>query len=148
MRIYLDACCLSRPFDDQRQDRIRLEAEAVLIILQRIADGEWSGIGSEVLDLEIEQTPDAERRMQVDGLASLMRRRVRLDRAVVARAHALEELGFRAFDALHLASAEKVGPDVFLTTDDKLLRRASRLSDQLQIAVRNPLTWLNEVLGQ
>ncbi|MGQ0592841.1 MAG: PIN domain-containing protein, partial [Gammaproteobacteria bacterium] len=26
-RIYLDACCLNRPFDDQQQDRVRLEAE-------------------------------------------------------------------------------------------------------------------------
>jgi hypothetical protein len=33
VRIYLDACCLNRPFDDQTQARIRLEAEAVLMIL-------------------------------------------------------------------------------------------------------------------
>ena len=32
-RIYLDACCLNRPLDDQTQARIRLEAEAVLIVL-------------------------------------------------------------------------------------------------------------------
>lgn len=31
-RIYLDVCCLQRPFDDQRQTRIRLEAEAVKLI--------------------------------------------------------------------------------------------------------------------
>jgi hypothetical protein len=34
-RIYLDVCCLNRPFDDQRQDRIRLEAEAIERILDR-----------------------------------------------------------------------------------------------------------------
>lgn len=28
-RIYLDVCCLSRPFDARSQPRIRLEAEAV-----------------------------------------------------------------------------------------------------------------------
>ena len=33
MAIYLDTCCLNRPFDDQTQDRIRLEAEAVILIL-------------------------------------------------------------------------------------------------------------------
>ena len=27
-RIYLDVCCLNRPFDDQSQDRVRLDAEA------------------------------------------------------------------------------------------------------------------------
>lgn len=36
MRIYLDVCCLNRPFDDQTQDRIHLEAEAVLTILKYI----------------------------------------------------------------------------------------------------------------
>ena len=33
MRIYLDMCCLKRPFDDQSQPRIRLETEAVLSLL-------------------------------------------------------------------------------------------------------------------
>ncbi|MBE2197400.1 MAG: hypothetical protein IAE79_02240 [Anaerolinea sp.] len=27
MRVYLDVCCLNRPFDDQSQERIQLEAE-------------------------------------------------------------------------------------------------------------------------
>ena len=30
MKIYLDVCCLNRPFDDQTQDRIHLESEAVV----------------------------------------------------------------------------------------------------------------------
>ena len=29
MRLYLDSCCLNRPFDDQNQLRVRLEAEAI-----------------------------------------------------------------------------------------------------------------------
>lgn len=33
MRVYLDICCLKRPFDDQSQPRIHLEAEAVLALL-------------------------------------------------------------------------------------------------------------------
>ena len=31
--IYMDVCALSRPFDDQRYPRIRLETEAVNLIL-------------------------------------------------------------------------------------------------------------------
>ena len=34
-KIYFDTCCLNRPFDDQTQTRIRLEAEAVLAILMK-----------------------------------------------------------------------------------------------------------------
>ncbi|MDF2439948.1 MAG: hypothetical protein JWN98_932 [Abditibacteriota bacterium] len=40
MKIYLDVCCLKRPFDDQGQDRIHLESEAVLLILAHVEAGE------------------------------------------------------------------------------------------------------------
>jgi hypothetical protein len=36
MLLYLDMCCLNRPFDDQSIDRNRLESEAVLAILRRV----------------------------------------------------------------------------------------------------------------
>lgn len=39
--IYLDVCCLNRPFDDQTQERIRLEAEAVRLILANCQTGEY-----------------------------------------------------------------------------------------------------------
>ncbi len=39
MRVYLDNCCFNRPFDDQRQLRIRLEAEAKLRIQEVIREG-------------------------------------------------------------------------------------------------------------
>jgi hypothetical protein len=57
----------------------------------------------------------------------------------------LPKLGFGAFDALRLASAEQGQPDVFLTTDDGLLRRAARYSNELRIRVRNPVSWHQEV---
>lgn len=41
-----------------------------------------------------------------------------------------------------IACAESGAADVFLTTDDKLLRRAIRLAEQLRIPVANPLNWL------
>lgn len=34
MKLYLVNCCYNRPFDDQTQDRIHLESEAVLAILK------------------------------------------------------------------------------------------------------------------
>jgi len=57
MRIYLDVCCLNRPFDDNAQDRIRLESEAVLAVLKRHQDRSWSLLGSEVINFEISQIP-------------------------------------------------------------------------------------------
>jgi predicted nucleic acid-binding protein len=146
MRVYLDACCLNRPFDDQARVRIRLEAEAVLLIITRIRTGEWQWIGSEALDYEIEQTPDRERRLRVQLLASFAQDTVSIGQASIERAQELEKLGFRAFDALHVACAEQGSVDVLLTTDDKLLRLAERLGSQLRIAVGNPLTWLQKIM--
>lgn len=42
MKIYLDNCCFNRPFDDQSQIRVRLEAEAKLKIQADIQDGAYS----------------------------------------------------------------------------------------------------------
>jgi hypothetical protein len=38
MLIYLDMCCLKRPFDEQVQPRIRLESEATLALLSVESD--------------------------------------------------------------------------------------------------------------
>ena len=40
MIVNLDVYCLNRPFDDQSQDRIHLEAEAVLAIIRHIEQSE------------------------------------------------------------------------------------------------------------
>ena len=69
IRVYLDVCCLQRPFDDQRQARIHLEAEAVKLILARIEDGEFLWVSSEVVDDEISQNPDADRALKAQLLA-------------------------------------------------------------------------------
>ncbi len=39
--IYLDVCCLNRPFDNQIQERIRLETEGIFNILAKFQSGEW-----------------------------------------------------------------------------------------------------------
>lgn len=53
-RIYLDVCCLNRPFDDQTQPRIALENQAILTILSRCQSGQWHLITSTALDVELD----------------------------------------------------------------------------------------------
>lgn len=60
-RIYLDVCCLNRPFDDQTQPRIHLEAPAVLAIIAKCQQKTWKLINSSALIAELNQTPDLER---------------------------------------------------------------------------------------
>lgn len=65
MKIYLDVCCINRPFDDQKQTRIRLESEAILMILDRIRTSEYTWVTSDVFQAEIERIPDVEKRERV-----------------------------------------------------------------------------------
>ncbi len=57
MRIYLDNCIFNRPFDDQRQIRIRLETEAKLYIQNMIANNLLELAWSYILDFENSQNP-------------------------------------------------------------------------------------------
>lgn len=99
-----------------------------------------------MVDYEIQQTPDPVKRARISRLAAMAQHSVLVEDKVVKRAVELQALGFKAFDALHLACAESGGADVFLATDDRLLRQASRVTDRLLIRVENPLIWLREVI--
>jgi predicted nucleic acid-binding protein len=144
LTIYFDACCLNRPFDDQSQPRVHLEAEAVLIILARFKAGEWAWLGSTVLDLEIDQTTDLSRKARMKLLMTGTQRSVSVQAPEEKRGKELSGLGLPALDALHLACAEAGQADIFLTTDDRLLRQTTRLTAQLRVRVENPLTWVKE----
>ncbi len=111
MRLYFDACCISRLTDDQSQPRVLREAEA--------ADAET--------------------------ILAFIHEFVKLDDKTVERSLYLRGKGFSELDALHLACAESAQVDVFLTTDDRLIRRANRLRTVLAVRVLNPLSFLEEV---
>ena len=143
-KIYLDTCCLNRPFDDQTQTRIRLEAEAVLAIFSQIEIGEWDWVGSDVLKDEVEQTPDTQKLSRVSLLLDFIEDNIEIGEKEIKRAKILRKKGFQLFDALHIASAESAKADVFLSTDDRLIKLAKRLSIELQIRVENPLVWVTE----
>ncbi|MEH1934680.1 MAG: PIN domain-containing protein [Nostoc sp.] len=64
---------------------------------------------------------------------------------VKSHARELNELGFKNYDALHIACAEVGNADILLTTDDRMLRLATRCRNLLQVRVENPLHWVIEV---
>ena len=145
--VYLDVCCLNRPFDDQTQVRIHMEAESVLAFIALAMEGRYVWVSSEVVDFEIDQTPDPERRQRVALLAGFAHRHLLVDEQVERRAEELEALGFHTFDALHLACAEQAEVSILLTTDDQFQRVANRHEDSLAVRVSNPLNWIQEVQG-
>ena len=145
-RIYLDVCCLNRPFDDQEQERIHLESEAVRFILKHIRMGDFIWVGSSVLNLEIDRTPDIEKRDNVMAFMDIITEKILATEEDVDRARFLESLGFGAMDALHLACAEKLRVDVFLSVDNQLIKKGKMNTDKLDIRVENPVIWLQEVI--
>lgn len=144
MRIYLDVCCLNRPFDDQSQNRIRLEAEAILLLLKR-KSSDWIWLSSPAVTAEINQTPDIERRQALFSLLQQIDETITITPEIMARVTVLEAMGFHSFDAAHVAFAETGAADIFFTTDDHLLNVAIRHANDLNIQVANPLRWLQEI---
>lgn len=87
---------------------------------------------------------DLERLSRVREMLTDVSRWVQVEEADIVRGEELEALGFSDFDALHLACAERGGAEIFLTTDDKLLRRAERHARQLRIHTVNPVNWISQ----
>jgi predicted nucleic acid-binding protein len=83
------------------------------------------------------------RRIYLDGGASEV---MPLSDTAVERGEELKGMGLKTYDALHIACAEQAQVDVLLTTDDRLVQVAARNGPKLKVLVKNPLTWLQEVL--
>ncbi len=144
MRIYLDNCCLNRPFDDQSSPRIHLESEAIKIILSKCEKGEWTLLSSDITFYEINKTPDETRRRELSLVVALAKEHIQLMEHHLSRTREFEKSGLSSFDALHLSCAESK-TDIFLTVDDGIIKKVRSIKS-LKIKVLNPITWLEEIL--
>lgn len=142
LKIYLDACCLLRFFDDPTQERVRNEKAAIALILSRVHTGPWSWVASKVLIDEVDEGSYPAQRDRINKILTYASQTVLVGAMEIARAEDLEALGLKRTDALHLACAESGAADIFLTTDDRLLRTAQRADSQIHLQVENPHTWL------
>jgi len=143
MLLYLDLNCFNRPFDDQSQERIARETEAVLHILQRALDGTDALAWSAVLTFENSKHPIPERRDEIGSWAQRATIQVGIDGRVSRRARELAEGGINPLDAAHLACAEVASCDRFLTCDDRLLSRVQRFP--LELPVQNPWNYVKDL---
>ena len=139
MRVYLDNCMFNRPFDDQTQIRIRLEAEAKLYIQDKIKSKGVELIWSYILEIENSQNPHDERRIAIQKWKNLSTIKIVENPKILAHANQLLKSGIKPKDALHVASAVEGKADYFLTTDDKLL---SGINRSKIIEVLNPVDYI------
>lgn len=146
MKIYMDVCCLCRPFDDQLIPRIRYESEAVIAILNRCSR-DWELIWSSAITYEIAKILDHQKKHYITSFAAKTNTNILVDTNVKERAGVFMDWGVKALDALHVACAEQAGATVLLTTDDTLKNIMSHHSDIISIQIVNPAAWYEEVTG-
>lgn len=137
-RLYLDMCCFKRPFDDQRQPRIRREAEAVSTIIDRAERSELALVRSPALLVENDRNPREDRRLAAALWIEGASVEVAHSSEVEQRAKELTALGFKPFDALHVAYAEAAGARLLLTCDDGLSGLGRRHAAALRTVIANP----------
>lgn len=78
-------------------------------------------------------------------MASLATTKATITNPVKSCVLGLTPLGFKAYDALHIACAEEKTADILLTTDDRLIHKTAINDSMLQVKVQNPILWLLEV---
>lgn len=137
--VYLDVCALKRPFDDARSERMRREADAVAQIFEKVENGSIQLVASPAHRFENDRNPREDRRL---ATALWLQKATRVVDATTSdideRARLLAGLGFGPLDALHLACAEKAEARWFVTTDDRLLKKAIERRAAIHVEVVRP----------
>jgi len=132
--LYLDMCCFNRPYDDQSQTRIRFETAAKLELQEHIKAGDCRLLWSAALDYECSRNPYPEHRLAIFKWRQLAYQVIAVTPSIQQQAIQLASLGISSYDALHAASALEAHAELFVTTDDRLLKKL-RKSTQLTVVL-------------
>ena len=137
--IYLDNCCFNRPYDDQIQMKVYLGTQAKIHIQAGIIAVKYGLVWSYMLEYENDANPQINRQREIASWRTRAALIVRESPEIVEYAATLQRSGIQTKDALHLACAVSVNADYFMTTDAKLLKKATVLE---KITVMNPLEFV------
>ena len=144
MRIYLDMCCFNRPYNDQTQSRIRIETEAKVVIQQKIKNAECELLWSSILDFECAKNPFEEHRIAILNWRNIASVVTMSDEYVLERAANLMMRGIGKYDALHVACSIAGEAELFVTTDDRLLKRLQASDGVLAMLPQDALAFLEK----
>lgn len=141
MKIYLDTSVLNRIFDDQSQPRIYLEATSTLIIIMLVEYQNIELVSSDILLFENYRNSYDERRAFVSLFLQKANRIQSINDKILERARNIEKDNIGGIDALHLACAEELGADYFITCDDRIIKRYKGL-----LMITNPINFIADIL--
>ncbi len=136
----MDSCCFNRPFDDQAQARVKEETQAVLMIEDYIKVEKLDLVWSFILHYEIENIPSPEKRDMIGLLEGFAAEVILQSEEISAYAEDLTQKGFSSKDALHISCAVAAEADYFLSTDDKVLKKAHLVAE---IPILNPIQFVD-----
>jgi len=140
----MDLCCLNRPFDDQSQARVALESQAVVLILEKVDRGEHVLCNSAALVVENSLSPKTQARLEIDILLDRADIWIVHGKVIDDRAAELRKVGFKEFDAYHIAGAEAARCDRMVTCDDRFLKAARRNAANIKVTVTDPIGLVSE----
>ena len=143
MKIYLDNCCLNRPYDNQRNIKIRLETEAKLYIQQLIKESKLQLVWSYILDYENLQNPFEERRLRISSWKKFAINDIEEDVRIINKAIELNKLGLRRMDALHVSCAIQGQCSYFITTDKGILKKSQVIEE---VKIIDPIFFIKEII--
>ena len=141
IKVYLDTSIYHRPFDDQTQPKIFLETQAVAIILQMVETRTVDLVSSSVLEYENSRNPYSIKQEAMNRYLQMAGARQIVNEAIRQRSEQLEHNRLKAVDALHVACAEAISSDYFITCDKRLINRCSGLT----LKVVNPVDFVLEI---
>lgn len=125
MKVYLDNCCMNRPYDDQSQRLISLETQAKLSIQDLIKSGQIDLVASYMLIYENSQNPYDIRKVSISSFIeenAIEYVAEDCGKDIGSLAHEIMETGIKEKDAIHVACAILSSCDYFISTDRRLLK--------------------------
>ena len=140
IKIYLDNCCYGRPYDDQTQIHISLEAQSKLAIQQLVSEGHLELSASFLNTYENEGRKDEDAKKHI---AQFINENI-IDYVDESEKDEMKPLideivstGIKPIDATHVAAAIRSNCDYFITTDDRILKYST---DRIKIV--NPAQFM------
>ena len=131
-KIYLDVCSLCRPFDDQNFVRIRLETDAINLILSKIRHKSYELMKSPVHIKEIESISDDFERVELIKLLDTYGKKLKYNsQKIKNRTEELFTKNFGIADAAHVAFSEFYD-SYFISCDDKLLKKCNKYISKIK----------------
>ena len=125
MRVYLDNCCYSRPYDPQYQQRIRLETEAKLFLQRLIKDGKIELVSSYLSLYECARNTDEAASQMITRFIERYTKVYVSDKRLTQVEELADKImmtGVKFLDACHVAAAIIAEADYFISVDKRLLK--------------------------